>query len=99
MLERLDCEAAEAAERQIDQFIEKRAKDREEANQEEELWRASERRVREKRREENRELWIAFHGRQHRAFLDLAAHHADKRSRLLLEGGYDPDQGSGEEVG
>lgn len=89
----MDVEKTEAAEKSLDEFINRRSKQKKRANQEEELWRASERRVLEKRRRENREAWIDFHGRQHRAFLDLAAHHADKRSRLLLEGGYSPDEG------
>jgi hypothetical protein len=64
---------------------------REEENAEEELWRASERRVREKRRRANRQAWIDHHGHMNLLHLGLAAEHADKRSRLMLEGGYEPD--------
>lgn len=49
-LDLFDVEAAEKAEAQIDQFIEKRARDKEEANRIEAAWAESERRVIEKRR-------------------------------------------------
>jgi hypothetical protein len=47
MLERVGCEAAEA---QIDRFIEKRAREEADADRVEELWAASEARERERRR-------------------------------------------------
>lgn len=56
----LDVEAVERAERQIDAFIESRAKGREEANALETLWAASERRELAKQREENRTAWFVY---------------------------------------
>jgi hypothetical protein len=84
-LEVFDVESAEKAEKSIDEFINKRARDKAEANKEEEKWRAAVRRVREKRRRENRRLWIDHHGHMNLLHLGLAAEHADKRSRLMLE--------------
>jgi hypothetical protein len=80
-----DVEAAERGEKSLDEFINRRSKQKKRANQEEELWRSSERRVREKRRRENQEAWIVHHGRMHLLYLELAAEHADRRSRLMLE--------------
>jgi hypothetical protein len=75
-----DVVASEKAEKSIDLFIEKRAKEAEEANKEQRLEEELDRRQRArqlKRQKENRESWIEFHGRQHRVFLDLAGLHAD----------------------
>ena len=69
MLERLDYEAVEAVEQQLDAFIERRARERADANRTEELWAISEARERERRREENREAWRSYH-------LLLAGNHA-----------------------
>lgn len=94
---------SEKAEKSIDAFIEKRSKEAEEANREQKMLEEWDRRARArqlKRQKENRELWIEFHGRQHRVFLDLASHHADRRSRLMLEHqpSPDPDETSGPEA-
>jgi hypothetical protein len=86
-----DVDALEKAEAQIDAFIAKRCREREEANVVEAAWAESERRVREKRRQTNRQAWIEHHGHMNLLHLGLAAEHADKRSRLLLE--TKPDQG------
>lgn len=86
-----DVDAVEAAEASIDQFIERRARDREDANREEEAWAESTRRVNEKRRRANRQAWLAFYEHMNRLHLGLAAEHADKRSRLMLEDGNEPD--------
>ena len=85
MIERTDYEAAERAEAELDRFISKRDREREEANRTEGLWRASERRVREKRRQANRQAWIDHHGKMYRLHLGLADEHTEKRSRLMLE--------------
>jgi hypothetical protein len=87
-----DVAAAERAERDLDAFINRRSRAKEKANAEEEMWRASERRVREKRRQLNRQAWLDFYEHMNRLHLGLAAEHADKRSRLMLEGGYEPDE-------
>jgi hypothetical protein len=87
-----DVDAVEKAEAQIDAFISKRAKEREEANKLEEFWAEQERRHRERQREANRRAWIDHHGVMSRLHTGLAAEHADRRSRLLAECGYEPDE-------
>ncbi len=72
----LDPVAAERAEKSIDEFIAKRAKERTKANEACDLWRASERIHLEKCRETNRLAWIAFH-------THLAANHASLSERHL----------------
>lgn len=81
----MDVDKIEAVEKALDEFINARSRQKKEANAEEELWRASERRVREKRRRANRQAWIDHHGYMNRLHLGLANEHADKRSRLMLE--------------
>ena len=95
----IDVEKTERAEADLDRFINARSRQKNEANTEEELWRASERRVREKRRRENRQEWLDFYERMNRLHLGLAAEHADRRSRLMLEGGYEPDDAPEERGG
>ena len=94
----LDVDKIEVAEKSLDAFINSRSKAKERANVEEELWRASERRVREKRREANRQAWIDHHGLMHSLHLALAGEHADKRSRFLDEAGYEPEGAPGPEA-
>jgi hypothetical protein len=89
----LDVEAVGRAEASIDAFINSRSKAKERANEEEALWKASERRVQQKRREANRQEWLRFYERMNHLHLGLAAEHADRRSRLLAECGYEPDEG------
>lgn len=84
-MERLDYEAVEAVETQLDAFIERRARERDDANKVEAARAESERRAQEKRREINRWLWIDHHDRLSRQHLALAADHDDRRSRLLAE--------------
>jgi len=91
-LDLFDVDTLEKAEAQIDAFIDKRAKERADANNLEEFWAEQDRRIREKRRPANRRAWIAHHGRMNLLHLGLAAEHADKRSRLMLEGGYEVDE-------
>jgi hypothetical protein len=93
-----DVAAVEKAEASLDAFINKRSKAKEKANAEEELWRASERRVREKRWQANRQAWIDHHGLMHSLHLALAGEHADKRSRLMAECGYESDEATGPEA-
>jgi len=64
MLGRLDYDVAERVEAKLDSFIEKRAREKEDANKVEALWAASEARHRERRREENRRAWRAYHPSQ-----------------------------------
>jgi hypothetical protein len=88
----IDVDKIEAASVSIDAFIEHRARQKADANAEEAAWAESERRVRAKRREENRRLWIDYYGRMHHAHLGIAEGHARRRSQLLAEGGYEPDE-------
>ncbi len=53
----------EAAEKQIDEFIERRAKGRDTANFEEESWKESVRRHNAKLRRQHRAEWYAFYSR------------------------------------
>ena len=57
----LDVAAIERAERDLDAFVNKRSKEREEANAEEELWRVSERRHRRKARIANGHAWVEYY--------------------------------------
>jgi hypothetical protein len=91
-------EATGSVEAELDQFIEKRARDKAEANKEEEELRAAARRVREKRRRENRGLWIAHHGLMNVLHTGLCLKRADKRVRLMAEGSYEPDGALGPEA-
>jgi hypothetical protein len=85
-------EAAERVEAELDNFISKRSREREEADRVEAVWVESARRHRARRRERNRQAWIDHHDLMNRLHLGLAAEHADKRSRLMLESGYEPDE-------
>ena len=90
-----DVVASEKAEKSIDAFIEKRSKEVEEANQAQLLEEKLDRRERArtaKRREENRRVRLANLGHLHRVYLGEAARVANERSRLMLEGGYEPDE-------
>ena len=93
-----DVGAVERVEAGLDAFINKRSREREEANRVEAVWAESERRVREKRRQTNRQAWIEHHGHMNLLHLGLAAEHADKRSRLMLERGYEPEESPGPEA-
>jgi hypothetical protein len=82
----LDYAAVERAESEIDNFILKRAREREDANRTEELWRASEARERERRREETREAWCAYERHMERLHAGLAADHRAKAEALSQAG-------------
>ena len=87
-----DVEALEQAEAQINAFIDRRAKERVDANNLEAFWAEEDRRIRERRREANRKLWIDYYGSMHRVHLDIAEGHAKRRSQLMAEGGYELDE-------
>lgn len=84
-----DVDAVEAAEASLDAFIERRARDKQEANRVEEEWAVSERRHREQRRAQNRELWRTYHLERAQALertaAELAADHR-ARAEALAEG-------------
>jgi hypothetical protein len=86
MIERLDYEEGERLEASLDQFIERRARDREEANVEEEAWKESTRRVNEKRRRANRQAWREYERHLERVHMDLALEHRAKADALSGEG-------------
>ncbi len=94
-----DVDATERAERDLDAFINRRSRAKDKANTEEELWRASERRVREKRRRVNRQEWIDYYGSMHRVHLGIAEGHARRRAQLMAEAGYELGDGLEERGG
>ena len=82
LLERADYEVTEAVEQALDHFIEKRAREKADANRVEELWAASERRDQELRRRERREAWLEHERHMARLHADLAEEHRAKAARL-----------------
>jgi hypothetical protein len=82
----LDVEAVEAAEAQIDQFIEKRAREKADANRIEAEWALSERRHVQRRQERLREEWRSYHLEQaeclERTAAELAAEHRARAEAL-----------------
>ena len=86
MLESLDYDAAERVEAELDSFIEKRAREKEDANRVEELWTASEARHRERRRRENQEAWHGFHCHMERLHSALSAEHRERAEALAGRG-------------
>ena len=88
----MDIADLEKAEQQIDLFIERRAREVRDADAVEDLWAEQERRERARRREANRADWIAYHAHMNAVHSSIAADHADRRSRLLLEAEYDGPQ-------
>jgi hypothetical protein len=85
-----DVEAIEAAEASLNQFIERRAREKADANHVEEEWAKQERRHLERRRERNRELWRFWHLSQAERFertaAELAANHRARADVLADEG-------------
>jgi hypothetical protein len=82
----VDPDQIEKAEAQIDQFIEKRAREKADANKVEEFWAESARRHNEKRQRELREEWRGFHAHMQDLHASLAAEHAAKAEALLEVG-------------
>lgn len=86
----MDVEAVEAAAKSIDAFIERRARQSEEQRRVEAEWAISERRHRERRREENREAWRSYYldqaERLERTAAELAAKHRARAEELAGEG-------------
>lgn len=84
-----DVAKAEAIESEIDRIIERRARERNDANRVEELWRESVRKVNGQRREENRVLWHDYHMDQaeriERLASEIAAGHRAKAEELMPE--------------
>ena len=87
----LDPVAVDRAEKQIDVFINSRSKAKDRANAEADLWRISERKHRERRREEHRLAWYCFHldqaERLRRTMEALISKHEEAAARLLQDRG------------
>jgi hypothetical protein len=98
MIERTDYDEVERLETELDRFVEKRAREKAEANRTEEFWVEQERRHRERRRAANRKLWIDSYGSMHRVHLGIAEGHARRRAQLMAEGGYELDETPDPEV-
>lgn len=97
----LDAEKTEKLEAEFNQLIERRAKeaakDEEHRSVEEEMDRRSRARMLRRQRD-NWDSWLSFHESMHKTHIRIAAEHADKRSRLMAEAGYEPDEDPGPEA-
>ena len=82
----MDPAHVEKVEAELDQFIERRAREARDAQRVEELWAKSEREHHEKKREENRAAWLQHERHMERLHLDLADSHRVRAKRLLGEG-------------
>jgi hypothetical protein len=78
----VDVETASAA-ASLDALIEKRSRQRDEANSIEEMWAASERKHKARVRQEHRELWIDYYRRMAESHALLSAEH-QRRARALM---------------
>jgi len=85
----LDPVAVERAESEIDHFIQRRAREKADANRVEELFAESERRHQDKRRRENRDLWRSYHldqaERLERTAASIAEEHRARAAALAVE--------------
>lgn len=82
-----NAEHGETVEKELDAFIERRARDARKTGQDEaleEMWRASERREGERRRRRNAALWYEFHMRLCEAHAAISREH-EARALALLE--------------
>ncbi len=79
----LDSVAVERAEKSIGELMNSRSKAKDKANAEADLWRISERRHREKRRQENRAAWYSHHEHMRDLHQGLADEHRIKAEALL----------------
>jgi hypothetical protein len=85
----LDPETVERVEAELDAFVNKRARQAKDAERVQELWAESERREREKRRQQNGWGWIRHFEGLARAHRTLALENDNKVARVqALLGGY-----------
>ncbi len=85
----MDPEAIERVEAELDSFIQKRARQAKDAQRVHELWAESERREREKRRQQNGWGWIRHFEGLARAHRNLAKENEGKAARVrALLGGH-----------
>ena len=82
----MDIAHGEQVEKELDAFIERRSRKDPDADEREELWKASVRRYNARRREEMRAAWTSYHEgqaeRHRRTLQDLIAHHEMQAAKL-----------------
>jgi hypothetical protein len=83
----LDPVAVERAEKSLDEFINSRSKAKDKANAEADLWRISERRQREKQREELRLAWHSYEMHMCELHASLSEEHRAKALNFIEERG------------
>ncbi len=85
----MEAARVEAIESEIDRIIERRARERDDANRVEELWKESARKAGGQRRKENRALWHGYHMDQaeriERVASEIAAGHRAKAEELMSD--------------
>jgi hypothetical protein len=85
----VDVEHVERVESELDQLIEKRARQAKDADEEHDLWQASVAKYNGKRRRQNREAWRTFHLHQaeaiERTAASIAAEHRSRAEALGQE--------------
>lgn len=79
----MEVEVVERLEAELDRVIERRAKEKADEGRIEEVWAESARRRQQRRQEENREAWCAFHQNMQALHDALAAEHRAKAEALL----------------
>jgi hypothetical protein len=86
----VDVARSEAAEAELDRFIEKRSTRQKDPEEQSELWQESVEAYEEKRRQMARLEWHAFHcgqaERMRRTLQELIDYHETRAQRLLTEG-------------
>ena len=86
----MDVARSEAAEAELDRFIEKRSTRQKDPEEQSELWQESVEAYEEKRRQMARLEWHAFHcgqaERMRRTLQELIDYHETRAQRLLTEG-------------
>ena len=81
----MDPAHVEKVEAELDSFIERRARERADANKVDELWAESDRRERVRGREENREAWRGFHAHMQALHAGLSEEHKIMADALAEE--------------
>ena len=78
----MDPAHVEKVEAELDQFVERRAREAKDAQRVQELWAESERKERNKRRQRNGWAWVSFYESLARAHWRLAHEHEDKAAHV-----------------
>lgn len=79
----MDPETVQRVEQELDQFVERHAREAKDATAVEQLWAEQERAHRERRREAHRQQWCDFHRHMQALHADLAAEHRAKAAELI----------------